>query len=456
MKFLRSSTYAWFNLITGSLLLLAILSLIEVIAWNHNRRFDLTPTKRYTLSPFSKNLLSNLTREVKVIVFYQRDQQSEFVDLLRQYASASQRFTYEFYTLDGNPGKANQYGITTYGATVIEYEEKRKVYPYCNEENITNGIINLIQKRMRRVYFLQGHDENSPEDTDNRRGYSTIVSALARENCESKTLVLMQEKSVPGDAALLVVSGPKRDLTDGEIKMISDYLNRGGKVLFMIDPYTAPKLVAFLSSFGVILGNDTVVDQESRAFGGDYLTPIISSYRKHEITRNFGGATIMPLIRSVDVREDLNPAVDVKTISRSGPESYAKTDRAMIERGSFDFERGKDRKGPVPVMAVVTIPAEGGGREQGRIVVFGGSAFVNNLYVTLLGNKDLFLNTVNWMVGEETLISIRPKEKQAYPFSFLFLTDNQMRIIFWTSVVVQPVLVLFIGLVIYIRRKIRG
>ena len=456
MKFLRSSTYAWFNLITGSLLLLAILSLIEVIAWNHNRRFDLTPTKRYTLSPFSKNLLSNLTREVKVIVFYQRDQQSEFVDLLRQYASASQRFTYEFYNLDGNPGKASQYGITTYGATVIEYEEKRKVYPYCNEENITNGIINLIQKRMRRVYFLQGHDENSPEDTDNRRGYSTIVSALARENCESKTLVLMQEKSVPGDAALLVVSGPKRDLTDGEIKMISDYLNRGGKVLFMIDPYTAPKLVAFLSSFGVILGNDIVVDQESRAFGGDYLTPIISSYRKHEITRNFGGATIMPLIRSVDVREDLNPAVDVKTISRSGPESYAKTDRAMIERGSFDFERGKDRKGPVPVMAVVTIPAEGGGREQGRIVVFGGSAFVNNLYVTLLGNKDLFLNTVNWMVGEETLISIRPKEKQAYPFSFLFLTDNQMRIIFWTSVVVQPVLVLFIGLVIYIRRKIRG
>ena len=456
MKFLRSSTYAWFNLITSSLLLLAILSLIEVIAWNHNKRFDLTPTKRYTLSPFSKNLLSNLPHEVKVAVFYQRDQKSEFEDLLRQYASASPKFRYEFYNLDGNPGKASQYGITTYGATVIEYEEKRKVYPYCNEENITNGIINLIQKRMRRVYFLQGHDENSPEDTDNRKGYSTIASALARENCESKTLVLMHEKSVPGDAALLVVSGPQRDLTEGELKMISDYLNRGGKALFMIDPYTAPKLVAFLSSFGVILGNDTVVDQESRAFGGDYLTPIISSYRKHEITRTFGGATIMPLIRSVDVREDLNPTVDVKTMARSGPESYAKTDRAMIERGHFDFEMGKDRKGPVPVMAVVTIPAGREGGAQGRIVVFGGSAFVNNLYVTLLGNKDLFLNTVNWMVGEETLISIRPKEKQAYPFSFLFLTDKQMRIIFWTSVIIQPTLVLFVGLIIYVRRRIRG
>jgi ABC-type uncharacterized transport system involved in gliding motility auxiliary subunit len=456
VKLLRSSIHYWFNLIASSLILLAILSFIEVISWNHNKRFDLTPTKRYTLSPFTKNLLQGLTGEVKVVVFYQRDQQSGFEDLLRQYASASSKFRYEFYNLDRNPGKAKQYGITTDGAAVVEYEGKRKVYPYCTEENITNGIISLVQKRIRRVYFLQGQGEHSPEDTDQRKGYSTIASALAMENYESKTLLLLHQRAVPPDAAVLVVSGPTQDLTEGELALISDYLKQGGKALFMVDPYTAPTLVSFLSSYGIILGNDTVVDQESRIFGGDYLSPIIGSYRKHEITRNFEGATIMPLVRSVDVKEELNPEVDVKTLARSGPESYAKTDRKMIEEGHLDFEKGKDRKGPVPVMTVATIPAAREGSEAARIAVFGGSTFASNLYVNLLGNKDLFLNTVNWLVGEEKLISIRPKEKQVYPFSFFFLTDSQMRIIFWTSVIIQPVLVLFIGLIIYARRRIRG
>ena len=164
----------------------------------------------------------------------------------------------------------------------------------------------------------------------------------------------------------------------------------------------------------------------------------------------------MPLIRSVDIREDLNPEVDVKVLARSGSESYAKTDRKMIEQGHLDFEKGKDKRGPVPVIAVATLPAMDEKTEAARIAVFGGSLFVNNMYVNLLGNKDLFLNTVNWLVGEEKLISIRPKEKQVYPFSFFFLTDKQMRIIFWTSVIVQPTLVLLIGLVIYVRRRVRG
>jgi ABC-type uncharacterized transport system involved in gliding motility auxiliary subunit len=224
----------------------------------------------------------------------------------------------------------------------------------------------------------------------------------------------------------------------------------------MIDPYTAPAFVKFLASFGIILGNDMVVDQESRAFGGDTLSPIITSFRKHEITRNFEGAAIMPLIRSVEVREDLHPDLDVKTLARSGPESYAKTDKMMIEKGLLDFEGGKDRKGPVPVMAVATLPVGGESSEAARVAVFGGSTFVNNLYVNLLENKDLFLNTINWLVGEEKLISIRPKEKQLYPFSFLFLTDKQMRIIFWTTVIIQPGLVLFVGLIVYVRRRIRG
>jgi len=457
MKLFRPSTYYWFNLFASSLFLLAILGFIEVVSWNHNKRLDLTPTKRFTLSPFTINLLSTLPHEVKVTVFYQRDQRSEFEDLLRQYAVASSKFSYEFYNLDRNPGKATQYGVTTYGATVVEYEGKRKVYAYCTEDNITNGILVLSQKKTRKIYFLQGHGENNLEETDKRKGYSIIASDLSLENYESKPFILLQEKSVPEDAALLVISGPQQDLTERELTLISDYLGKGGKALFMVDPFTAPALGKFLASFGIILGNDMVVDQEGIAYGGDFLSPVIASFRKHEITRNFRGAAIMPLIQSVDVNVDLNIYGDVIVLARSGPGSYAKTDKTMIERGLLSFDRVKDRKGPVPVIAIATLPSKKDSSETTRIAVFGGSTFVNNMYVNLLGNKDLFLNIVNWLVGEEKLISIRPKGKQQlYPFSFLFLTDRQMRIIFWTTVVIQPTLILMIGLIIYVRRRIKG
>ena len=90
------------------------------------------------------------------------------------------------------------------------------------------------------------------------------------------------------------------------------------------------------------------------------------------------------------------------------------------------------------------------------MVVLGDSDFVSNLYFAVLGNQDFFLNMVNWLAEAEELISIRHKKKQAYPFSPLFLTENQKKIVFWFAVVIQPLFILSIGVFIYARRKARG
>ena len=89
-------------------------------------------------------------------------------------------------------------------------------------------------------------------------------------------------------------------------------------------------------------------------------------------------------------------------------------------------------------------------------MVCGDSDFASNLFVTVLGNKDFFLNIVHWLAEAEELISIRPKKDETYPFSPLFLTENQKKFIFWFAVVVQPLFILCIGIVIYARRKLRG
>jgi len=90
-------------------------------------------------------------------------------------------------------------------------------------------------------------------------------------------------------------------------------------------------------------------------------------------------------------------------------------------------------------------------RPEGRLVVLGDSDFSNNTYFHYSGNGDLFLNIVSWLVEQEDLISIRPKERSFTPIQ---MTSDQASKIFWGGIVSLPSFCAFLGLVVWwIRRR---
>jgi len=95
---------------------------------------------------------------------------------------------------------------------------------------------------------------------------------------------------------------------------------------------------------------------------------------------------------------------------------------------------------------------EAGRKNYAKIVVFGDSDFVNNTNINLAGNRDFFLNTVNWLAEEADMISIRKKEADATP---VILTASQGRLIFWLPVIIMPSLILVSGIGILTRRRIK-
>ena len=127
----------------------------------------------------------------------------------------------------------------------------------------------------------------------------------------------------------------------------------------------------------------------------------------------------------------------------TGRSSWAETDLSALKRGSVGFDEKRDRPGPISVATVST-------KGDSRLVVFGDSDFISNTYLGLSGNKDLFLNTINWLTEEKDLIAIPPKEIKGTP---LILTKNQAKIIFWLPVVIIPGLIFVFGIVVYSRRK---
>jgi hypothetical protein len=114
-----------------------------------------------------------------------------------------------------------------------------------------------------------------------------------------------------------------------------------------------------------------------------------------------------------------------------------------------------DNLGPVDVAAAATkhIPSHVSERlaDEGRLVLFGDSDWLNNRYLPIQGNADLFVNTVNWMAAEEEKISIGRKIRAA---SGVFFSFAQLGVLKFVTLDLLWVLYVAIGFgVVLIRRQ---
>ena len=444
----RSTRYGT-NMLITILIVLGILSLIGAISVRHHWMFDLTKTKRYSLSDETLKVLASINKDVNAIAFYEENSGSEreLKDLFKRYNYKNPKFTYRFVDPDRKPTMAQKYEITDYGTTVFISGENETRVSWGREEKITNAILKVIKEEKKKIYFVKGHGENDITKFT-KDGYNQARKALEGQNYKVDELVLLRAESIPEDAFILVLSGPKKELLENEMAMIRQYIKNGGNLLFMIDPFTVPKLTAFLEGYNVKLREDIIIDKMSQLFGGDYLMPIITQYEPHGITRSFNISAFFPFIRSMEITKEARGRVTTEPLARTNEESWGETNREILDKGEASFDEGEDTKGPLTIAAAVTLEMDiKKGRkekkEKSRMVVFGDSDFANNSYLNVLGNKDLFLNTLNWLAEEEDLISIRPKDTDYNPVA---LSKTEGRIIFLVPVVIIPALILIVGI----------
>jgi ABC-type uncharacterized transport system involved in gliding motility auxiliary subunit len=220
----------------------------------------------------------------------------------------------------------------------------------------------------------------------------------------------------------------------------------------MIEPGTSEALANMLAGWKVTLKKDIVVDLNplNQLFGADVTMPIVTSYKSHAITRELNRvATIMPFARTVEPGKDSKPGVTAESLFESSDESWATNFTA--ETKSVALRRDKDPKGPLPLAVAGTVQAQGGDlKGEGRFAVFGSARFPANNYIGFNGNKDLFVNTVNWLSSDEDLISIRPKPAEERGVN---LSVAQMRSIFYLSIVCLPLAMVLTGFAVWWKRR---
>jgi ABC-type uncharacterized transport system involved in gliding motility auxiliary subunit len=468
------------NLLLVVVLVLGIIVVANYFLSRHHLRVDFTEAKLHSLSDQTIQVLKHLKKDIQIKGFYRdgNPSRAKMEDLLKTYAYYSSKIKSEFIDPDKNPALVKSYNITQDGTSVLESAGQENRITTSTEEDLTNAIIKVTRETKKVIYFLEGHGEAGIDETGDV-GYSFAKDELQKLSYEVKKLSLALSETFPRDCSVLVVPGPQKDLLPNELETIQAYINRGGRVLFMLDPGSAPDLKPVLLKYGIRLGDGVVVDAISRMFGADYTMPVITEYDFPQITRSFRYATFFPYARPVDPADQKPEGAVVSTIGKTSPNSWAEINlEEEMKKGRVSLEKDKDKPGPISLAVAETIPvkeeekkpeaakpgeepnapaesqpaspAETPQKKEARLVVFGDSDFATNQYYNLSGNGNLFLNTINWLTEETDLISIQPRTSTPRTIQ---LTPSQSRLIFFFSVLILPLVMLVIGVSVWLRRR---
>jgi ABC-2 type transport system permease protein len=265
-------------------LLLGILILLNIIGTLAYTRFDLTREGRFTLSKSTKTLLSSLEDVIYVKVYLEGDFPPGFQKLqqglrdqlteMRRYAGGNLEFEFinpadagderttnelyqQLYTAGLQPTdlqSRNDDGVQRkiiWPGAMIYYRNKEVAMNFllgagagnspleiinASEEALEYTIANSIKKATTlikpRLAFTEGNGELD----------KVATSDIARSLSEFYSLVrydLGTIEAVPADINLLIIAKPTEKFSDWDKYKIDHFVNRGGRILWLLDAVSA-------------------------------------------------------------------------------------------------------------------------------------------------------------------------------------------------------------------------
>ena len=477
--------------ISGAVAVVLVIALTIMVNWLSSRRWvraDWTTTQIYSLSEKTENILSDLSDEIRVVVFMtpQTSMYDQVQELLERYKAASDKITVEYIDPEKEPLKttqlAEQFGVQVADTVVFVYGDRTKyvtsdqmaemdysgmqygqgpsMRSFKGEEQFTSAILSLVAPDVPKVYFVTGHGEAALEGSGaSDRGLRMLEEALKRENMETADVMLLAGE-VPEDATVLAIVGPTRAFTEAEIEAMGAFLDRGGRMLVALDPLIEPtgsmrstRLEPFLADRGVTVRDDLVVDPSRRLPFYDLSAVYLEDFPAHAVTQGLEGfAVLFTVSRSLAANGDGSTVV-----VQTSDEGWGETNLGMLLRGEPVALDEADNQGPaaVGIAVEVVVPALGvedadSEETEYRLVVFGDSDFLTDLDISNAGNAVLATNAFNWLAAREDLVGIPPREVEQVS---LFLTRQQMRNLLLLVLVAMPGAAIIAGILIWRRRR---
>jgi len=434
--------------------ILAIVSVANILANRYNKSYDSTANKRYSLSDQTAKIVKGMKQDA-AITYY--DRQSGFQsakDLLDRYSTLSPRIRVEYIDVEKNPQVARAAGVTKTGTSFVQIGTKKEEAKSVTESEITGAIIRDLKTTTRTVCFVTGSGEHQIDDTQ-RNGFSRLKDILAKDQYATKSFSLLEKAEIPADCTVVVIGGPQSEYVQPAVDAIKKYVEQGGRAMILLDAplkFGRPTadntaLTDVLQSWGVSMDKDLLLDLSpvGQLMGLGPEIALVSTYDSHPIVDEMKGtATGFPLSRSLTVKN--TDKTNVQKLFESSATSLA---TVKLDSPNIDQRDPNNKKGPLTIGAAGSYTT-GKENSEGRFVVVGSSSWPANSFINFNGNGDLVLNALNWLSSDEDLISIRPKEQENRNVTMTRAQFNWVRL---STQFLLPGALLLAGVSVWWRRR---
>ena len=444
---------------------------LNMVASQLNIKFDLTKNKLYTLSEDTISLLKGLTEDVNIYsVYADGEELSVVTEILDRYASNSKHVIVENIDPYKNPQFAAKYikngdsiaigsvvVSTANGYKIISESDLADVYVTEAGESymqgiklegvLTGAIRSLTSGESNAIYALTGHNEASV--------YDDLITEMEYSGYILKNLNLVTESTIPTDCSILLINAPATDITDNEIKLISEYMDNGGRVFITlaITLEKMPNLDSLLANYGiadsrrmVIEGSADYVYQQNPY----YIVPQLSAENPVSVRLSeTKTSAFIPFSVAINTLDVVRSTVVVAPFATSSPYSYSK---ALEEMNSYE-KAETDPEGPFNIGVTITDIDKAGNEEGVKLVVFGAETVMESDINKIVngGNYGVVMNALDWLMGNDTL----SRSKSLGAEDYLQLTQSKAIVIMFISVILIPLSIIIAGIVVVVRRRNR-
>jgi ABC-type uncharacterized transport system involved in gliding motility auxiliary subunit len=474
------------NLLLQAVLFLALFAGLNYLALNHAWRFDATASRWHSLSPETKSYLERLERDVTITVTFTESNDSEeltqaFRDvtaLLREYTyfargNSKAHLTVRYVDVYQSRREAEALGVADQPNIIMLasdghtralrldelYVIKKKVSreAFRGEAAITAAILDVSSAEKKKIVFLAGHGEMSPDSIDGARGLSQLRDQLRQRNYDLEVINLSLTRKIDDKTALIIIASPLSRFQPFEEELLRNYLTtRAGRVILMVDPARQFGLENLLFDWGVLVYDNIILDKDPR-YMSENGELILSHFLPHPITQIIIDNALFPLVGptrvvSEDIGRSPDDGLSVKTLVASSPNSWGESGYRLR---NAEYTPGQDlrKRNGLGILVIserlkpANLPLSVPG---GRLAVFGTADLVTNNRIISGGNFPLFLNTVNWAVDRDTQLNVPARPIERFQ---LALSQEELSRLRLGLFLIVPGLVALLGLIVYWTRR---
>lgn len=367
------------------------------------RNIDVSSNDLYSIGDTTHSVLDGLKNDVEIVVIKDKESTDKRIStLLAKYADYSDhiKVTYKnpvlypsvlttYDTEENNivikcdaTDKTTKVAFSDIIVTSTSYYGSTYETSFDGEGQLTKAIDYVSNENNKLIYTISGHGESNLG--------KNISKLISKSNFNVKSVNLLVDNGIPNDCDMLICNQPTKDLADDELKLLSEYMENGGKMTVVLADTTTetPNFDTLMADYGISKVNGYIADTER--YYGQNVYQIFPNYSSGDITGKFGPEEYTLLFGSLGLKVEKTDGVTVD-------EFLTTSDKGAAVVGENDYTEGK-----YTLAAAAT-------KDESRFTVFGSASIIDDDFTSYYKNLmdlQVFMNSITANFDDVSNISI--------------------------------------------------